>query len=88
MNTERDLGEVEQNQHRNHPSSANQPCLEELDPQEIEIEDASVEDDPELADIATRLRETASYAINPTFREELRKELLQQFIEHRTRNPN
>ena len=33
--------------------------------------------DPELAAIAARLRETASYAINPEFKERLRKVLLE-----------
>ncbi len=55
------------------------PSLENLDPQTIEVED-----DPELAAIATQLRETASYAINPTFKEELRKKFLQQFVAHHT----
>jgi hypothetical protein len=34
--------------------------------------------DPEFAAIAVQLRETAAYAIDPTFIEALRKELLQQ----------
>jgi len=33
--------------------------------------------DPKLAAIATRLQETASYAINPEFKERLRKDLLE-----------
>ena len=38
-------------------------------------------DDPELAEIAALLRATAAYAISPTFREELRQQLLQAFME-------
>jgi hypothetical protein len=58
-------------------ASANQPFLEDLDPQKIEEDD-----DPELADIAAHLRETASYAINPSFIGELRKNIFQQFLAH------
>ena len=61
-------------------SSTNQASSGASDLEEIEVED-----DPELAAIATRLEETASYAIDPEFMEELRKGLLQQFIEHRTK---
>ncbi len=38
------------------------------------------EEDPELAAIANQLCETSSYAINPSFTEELHKDLLQQFV--------
>lgn len=36
---------------------------------------------PELATIGKELRETASYAVNPAFKEELPKKLVQQFEE-------
>ncbi len=71
-----------------HTSSTNQPSSGITDPQEIEVEGDPVEDDPELAAIAAQLQETASYAINPEFKEELRKDLLQQFMEHRTKETN
>lgn len=74
---------VDQDRNMKHTSFTNQPSLEDLDSQEIEAEDDPVEDDSELAIIAAQLRETASYAINPTFKEKLRKDLLQQFVEHR-----
>ena len=61
-------------------ASTSQPCLEDLDPQTIEVE----EHDPELTTIAAQLRKTASYAINPSFKEELHKKLLQQFVAHHT----
>lgn len=35
--------------------------------------------DPELAAIARELRATAHYAVDPQFKEQLRKELLAQF---------
>lgn len=47
--------------------------------------------DPELATIATELQETAQryalgqYAINPAFKEELRKKILAQFAENEER---
>jgi hypothetical protein len=66
-----------------HTSSTNQPFSGDSAPQEIEVED-----DPELAAIAAQLEETASYATNPDFKEELRKELLQQFREHHTKETN
>jgi hypothetical protein len=39
------------------------------------------QDDPELAALAARLRETASYAITPAFMEKLRKKLMLQFAD-------
>ena len=56
-------------------SFTNQLGSEDLDSQTIEVEE-----DPELISIAAQLRETSSYAIKPTFKEELRKDLLQQFV--------
>jgi hypothetical protein len=70
---------TEQDRNSEYTSSTKQPCSEDLDSQTIEVED-----DPELTSIATQLRETSSCAINPTFKEELRKKLLQQFVAHRT----
>lgn len=46
-----------------------------------------IEDDPELAAIANQLRKTSSYAVNPSFTEELRKNLLQQFVAYHTVEP-
>ena len=69
-----------------HTSSTNQPFSGASDSLEIEVEGDPVEDDPELSAIAAQLRETASYAINPEFKEELHQELLQQFIEHHTKD--
>jgi len=66
-----------------HTSSTNQSFSGDSDPQEIEIEG-----DPELAAIAAQLQGTSSYAINPEFKEELHKELLQQFREHHTKETN
>jgi hypothetical protein len=45
--------------------------------------DQQEECDPELSVIAAHLRETASYAISPTFREKLRRYLLRQLRESR-----
>jgi hypothetical protein len=88
MNTERDLREAKQDQNRKH-TPCNQSGLEDLNLQDIlDLQDIEVENDPELAAIAAQLRETAPYAINPTFKEELRKELLQQFLEHFTEETN
>lgn len=56
----------------------NQPSQEDSTSQEIQLED-----DPELAAIDAQLQETSTYAINPTFKEELREELLQQFAENK-----
>ncbi len=43
-----------------------------------------IEDDPELAAIAARLRETAAYALNPAVKEELRTECLRQLRDETT----
>src|SRR5437763_12736770 len=59
----------EQDRNMKQTSSTNQSDLEDLDPQEIEVED-----DLDLAAIAAQLQETASYAINPIFKEKLREE--------------
>jgi hypothetical protein len=91
MDSERDLRENERTlipswypplEHQSQQISQGtpfKPCLEDLAAQAIEVED-----DPESAAIVDQLRETSSYAINPTFKEELRKELLQQFVAHHT----
>ena len=68
-----------------HASSTNQASSGASDPEEEEIE---VENDPELAAMASQLQETSSYAVDPDFVEGLRKDLLQQFIEHRTKETN
>lgn len=60
--------------------STNQPFSGASDPQEIELEN-----DPELAAIVTHLQVNASYAINPEFKDELHKELLQQFRGYHTK---
>lgn len=38
-----------------------------------------------IDDIATQLRKTAEYAINPAFKEELRKRMLAQFLQAQIR---
>lgn len=71
-----------------HTSSTNQSFSGASDSEEIEVEGDPVEDDPELSNIAAQLEGTASYAINPDFKEGLHKELLQQFREHHTKETN
>jgi hypothetical protein len=66
-----------------HTSSTNQAYLGSEDPEEIEVED-----NPELGAIASQLQETSSYAVDPKFVEELRKDLLQQFTEHHSKKTN
>jgi hypothetical protein len=79
---------TEQNRNMKHPSPTNQSSKEDLDSQDMELENDTVEDDSELTAIATQLQKTASYSINPTFKEELRKKILQQFLEHYTGETN
>lgn len=71
-----------------HLSSTNQPFSGASDSQEIEVKGNPLENDPELAAIAAQLQETASYAINPEFKDELHKELLQQFREYHIKETN
>ncbi len=71
---------TEQDRNMEYTSFTNQPYLEDLDSETI-----GVEDDPECITIAAQLRETSSYAIKPTFKEELRKDLLQQFAAYHTK---
>jgi len=68
-----------QDRNMEYTSSTNQPYSEDLASQASETEV-----DAELSLIADQLRETSSYAINPIFKEELRKKLLQQFVAHHT----
>ena len=63
-----------------HRSSTNQPSSETLVSQETEVEG-----DSELSEIAHKLHETAPYAINPAFKDELHEELLQQFRNHHSK---
>jgi len=74
-----DDNESMQDRNMEYISSTNQPYAEDLASQASETEV-----DAELSLIADQLRETASYAINPIFKEELRKKLLQQFVAHHT----
>jgi hypothetical protein len=78
----------EQGRNMKHTSSTNQPFSRASDLEKIEVEGDLVDDDPELSDIASKLEETSSYAINPEFKDALHKDLLQQFIEHHPKETN
>src|SRR5436305_12983787 len=49
----------------------------------LAVDARSIEHDLELQAIAARLSETASYAVNPSFKEELREACLCQLRDHR-----
>jgi hypothetical protein len=83
MHTRTRVFQREQDQNMKHTSSTDQPFSGASNPQEIEVED-----DPALYSIASKLEETSSYAINPEFKDALHKDLLQQFIEHHTKETN
>src|SRR5262249_25405087 len=86
---EEDDGEQDQDS-TTHTSFTNQPYIDTHQPctEDLNAQDTTLENDPELAAIAKRLRATASHAINPTFKENLRKKLLKQFAEYHVGETN